>query len=45
MLCRKLGITSLKEQAGSLAVEFSKLSNVLVIITPEPESVILKEAQ
>jgi len=30
VLCRKLGITSLKEQAGSLAVEFSKLSKVSV---------------
>jgi transcription-repair coupling factor (superfamily II helicase) len=30
VLCRKLGITSVKEQAGSLAVEFSKLSKVSV---------------
>jgi transcription-repair coupling factor (superfamily II helicase) len=30
VLCRRLSITSVKEQAGSLAVEFSKLSKVSV---------------
>ncbi len=46
-------VSQLKKRASGMAlfvevkpfVEFSKLSNVLVIITPEPESVILKEAQ
>ncbi len=40
---REKGLTRLVEVEPF--VEFSKLDKVLVIITPEPESVILKEAQ
>lgn len=46
-------VSQLKKRTSGMAlfvevkpfVKFSRLSNVLVIITPEPESVILKEAQ
>ena len=46
-------VSSIKKRSSGLArlvevkpfVKFSKLDKVLVIITPEPESVILKEAQ
>jgi len=46
-------VSSIKKRSSGLArlievkpfVRFSKLDKVLIIITPEPESVILKEAQ